>query len=347
MPSPGKVVERGYYGKHKEKYDGRHLQMDEEFKEYLTDIVKTIFAPNNLKVKQISGKPISCSEMKEYINMYLEYFLSDKIPEAGSIYELTVDKSMKILIDSFVLLYKENLLSNIGDPTLTNFAENFEVVHNQAKFYISTLFDEEKKMGTLKHAEKFKKELDKKLDETFNELKENELSNHERFIAEKIKIENSVKDKDEEEKELGYNLIATRAKITKLESEKRKMDLVEFQLLNKELQELLSNQEAKIQDYRIQKENNDLFEKVATIHREAADRERQNKKIIEELENSFAEKQKNLTEQNKMDFENLRQKFEETLEKNKKNADRANEELKKALSNKERALKIIEGNLKK
>lgn len=345
LPSPGKTVERGYYGKYKETYDGRHSLMDEEFKEHLIDMVETIFAPANLKVKQINGKPISCSEMKEYINMYLELFLSDKTPEADSIYELTVDKNMKILMDGFVVLYKENMFSNIGDPTSTDFAENFEVVHNQAKFYIKTLFDGEKKMGTSKHAKKYKEILEKKFDEAFNELKEHALSNHERFIAEKMKIENSVKDKDGEEKEMAKSLIATREKISKLEFAKRRMDPVKFQLANKELQELLSNQEVKIQDYRIRKENNELFEKVAIIHRESEDRDRQHRKTIEEIENSYEEKQKYLSEQNKKEYQDIQQEFQKTLEENKKNADRANEELKKALSDKERDLQGIQNNL--
>lgn len=334
LPSPGKVVETGIVGKDKKTYDGRWSQMDEDFKDYLMELIDWLLNPSKLKVKQINGNDILCSEMKEYLEIYFEMFLSETSPKADSIYEVTVEKTMSILQEKLMEQYEENLVNNL-DPTRVEFAKHISDIHEQVKSFIATLFDVEKKMGASSHAEKYKKLLEQKMDRKFIELREYALKDHRRFKEEKDKIEAAMKDKVEDEKKLLMDVQMTLEKITQLEASKRKLSSDEYKTSMENLKQLQLNQQSKVDEYRIKKEKQEMLNVVIAIQKESQERE---SKIIEEMakrQKEFEENHERLSEEQKQKYESEKKMLKAAVEDMEVQAKKAKAMLKESLASKQ------------
>lgn len=199
MPSPGRTVETGVFGKEKKSYDGRWSQMDTEFKNNLMNLTEWLLKPSNLKVKEINGRELTCVEMKEYLIMYFEKFLSDAVPKAQSIYEVTTYKELQILSEKLVCEYKENLINSL-DPTEKNFEEFIEIAHKESKISAITNFNTTNKIGTKAHVMKHLDLLLGRIEEEFVEISKYALKDHQRFAEEKNKIKAAMKTKTRKKK---------------------------------------------------------------------------------------------------------------------------------------------------
>lgn len=272
LPYPGKHVAR------KKDFDGRWKLMDEEFKEELQIIIEKLLAPEKLILKKINSKDLRGFEVKEYIESYFKLFQSEKLPEAQSIYESTIDKQMGILIEKCMGAYKANVVKN--QDLLQE--SNINVFHEMSKSKTLLLFKDEKKMGNAEHEKKYKAKLEAEMEKTFKEWSDRSIKSLQQIKAEKKKTEEAMKEKHRLEQEALEAARITKQKQEELERQK------ELQLIENDKYEA----EKKAIDARLEVEK----ERARAIEAER-DAEKAWRQVLEEkLEN---EKLKNQQQQGK------------------------------------------------
>jgi len=203
FPYPGKVVAL------KKNYDGRWKSMDEEFKDELMIIIEKLLKPENLVLKKINGKHLTSIELREYIESYFKLFASDTLPQPQSVYELTIEKQMNILIRKCLDTYKENIAQS------QNLVEerNIHIFHEMSKSKTLIMFTDEEKMGNSEHERKYKAQLEAQIEKLYlewkkpllkhlNELKEAKTKNEEALEAERKLREEMVELERKRELEL-------------------------------------------------------------------------------------------------------------------------------------------------
>jgi hypothetical protein len=142
--------------------------MDEDFKIELFNLIEYLLKPERLVLKKINGKNLKGSEFLEYVLQYFKLFQSDKLPQAQSIYESTVEKQMNILVELCLDNYKETVYKN--QDLITNIAQ-IPIFHTMSKNQSMLMYKESKKMGNAGHDMKFKKILGKKISDVYKEWK--------------------------------------------------------------------------------------------------------------------------------------------------------------------------------
>ena len=151
------------------KYDGNWGDMDEDFKIELFNLIEYLLKPDKLILKKINGKDLQGSEFLEYILHYFKLFQSDKLPQAQSIYESTVEKQMNNLVEYCVDIYKTTVYMN--QDVIKN-SRQILLFHNGSEHKALQMYKNSKKMGNSEHYEKFKLLLEVKIGEAFKEWKE-------------------------------------------------------------------------------------------------------------------------------------------------------------------------------
>ncbi|KAH8030697.1 hypothetical protein HPB51_011484 [Rhipicephalus microplus] len=85
MPSPGQKVVRDT------SFDGRLADISEEFLDELQEFVSSILAPENLLVKEVNGKRLSCEHLMTYFKTYVEVFKGSDLPVPASMLMATAN----------------------------------------------------------------------------------------------------------------------------------------------------------------------------------------------------------------------------------------------------------------
>ncbi|KAL1482523.1 hypothetical protein MTO96_033738 [Rhipicephalus appendiculatus] len=111
MPNPGPKVVR------ETSFDGRLADIDEEFREKLEELVHSVLAPENLLVKQVNGKKLSCEHLMTFFRTYVEVFKGSDLPVPASMLVATAnatnvaatDKARKHYISAMTNRPRRNL----------------------------------------------------------------------------------------------------------------------------------------------------------------------------------------------------------------------------------------------
>jgi hypothetical protein len=148
LPHPGKIVR-------KKNFDGEWASMDVEFVQELKNSIENLLGPKALIPKRVNGLAITSAELRCYLALYFESFISDNLPEPRSLGASMVDLQMIIIVDRCVETYQI-----IRDEYRKEYSEdNLDGFHKIAKETALKLFDEERKMGTAEQHEKFRDKL--------------------------------------------------------------------------------------------------------------------------------------------------------------------------------------------
>ncbi|KAL3218816.1 hypothetical protein MRX96_031353 [Rhipicephalus microplus] len=78
MPHPGRKVVAD------KSFDGRLEDIEEEFREKLRELVLSILAPENLLVKEINGRPLSCHDLLIFFKAHVDVFKGGDLPNPTS-----------------------------------------------------------------------------------------------------------------------------------------------------------------------------------------------------------------------------------------------------------------------
>lgn len=167
MPHPGRSVARD------STYDGRWSEIDEEFVHGMQDLFMHLFAPKKLKLKQINGVPVKPADLLVFISGYVDNFKNDSMPEATNIYESTLDKQFSILIGKSIDIYVNAVAAH--DMELTG-EDDINRLHATAKDAALKFYNAEKKFGDYAEGANYKRELQKKIEVTFQQWKKVSMS---------------------------------------------------------------------------------------------------------------------------------------------------------------------------
>jgi Guanylate-binding protein, N-terminal domain len=195
MPYPGKQTARN------SSFDGRWSAIDEEFVDTMKELFPAILAPANLTLKNVNGNPVKAFELAVYIKQYVDLFKSDKLPEAKSIYESTLDNQFQILMSSSVELYLQSI--SMYQDRIKNESEILSL-HTVAKGLALKYFNEEKKFGKEEEALVYYKELEGKLEKAYGEWSTTLKDQMEKLSKEQAKTDaqkNLVNQAERKEKE--------------------------------------------------------------------------------------------------------------------------------------------------
>lgn len=83
MPHPGLKVSNT------QSFNGCLSDMEKDFATHLGNLVPSLLAPENLVVKEINGKAITCQQLVEYIKAYVDVFNGGTMPRPTTVLEAT------------------------------------------------------------------------------------------------------------------------------------------------------------------------------------------------------------------------------------------------------------------
>lgn len=210
MPHPGLFVSTNV------EFDGRWSRLELDFKNILTTIIPTLLKPTNLVIKKINNTHLTCSELKKHVEGFLSIFASEEIPAVQSIYELMVDKQMKILIEQCVAKYKETIVGNqdiVSENTISIF-------HEMGQRNATDLFRNTRKMGTTTHEQRYYNLLDEMLMRNYQEWSNISLLNLKQIAQEKRLVEQAIEERREAEREASEAAINAQNRLLELERQK-------------------------------------------------------------------------------------------------------------------------------
>ncbi len=84
------------------------LDIDEEFKECLREMIPHILAPENLLIKNINGSDVTCMGLVEYFKAYVKIYQGGELPEPKSMLQVFMLSSFSPFLNFVV-----NFFSNI------------------------------------------------------------------------------------------------------------------------------------------------------------------------------------------------------------------------------------------
>jgi hypothetical protein len=197
----GKIVAGGI--KLEQKYDGKWIGMDTEFRDHLFALIEHLLKPERLIPKKINGEFVKGAEFLAYILQYFQLFQTDRMPHAHSIYESTIEQQMNILVNNCFSDYNETIFKH---QSIITDIELIPILHEMSKNQSLLKFKESRKMGNQDHELKFRKILENKIDQIFseweNQTKEsiekikNEMENARLAVEEKLKLQQEYFDSE-------------------------------------------------------------------------------------------------------------------------------------------------------
>lgn len=93
------------------------LDIQDEFKECLQDLVPLLLSPEHLVQKEISGQKVKVKELVQYFKCYMNLFSGDDLPEPKSMLEVSIDDSIRdfFVVRSTGRFISKNGIRSVGD----------------------------------------------------------------------------------------------------------------------------------------------------------------------------------------------------------------------------------------
>lgn len=79
MPHPG------YIAVHTLNFSGDMQPISSDFKKYVKELTPSLFAPENLIIKQINGNKVRAKQLSQYLQAYTNIFNENKLPEPRTV----------------------------------------------------------------------------------------------------------------------------------------------------------------------------------------------------------------------------------------------------------------------
>lgn len=192
MPHPGKKVASD------KSFDGRLADIDEEFREKLLELVLSILAPENLVVKEINGRKLSCQDLMIFFKAHVDVFKGGDLPKPTSMLMATANATNMAAVDKATKRY----MSGMTNRPRRNL-NKLRGFHCELLAEAKKVFDEFPKMGGEAMSSTSKDVLTKELEELFCHFykEEKELIRLEKEAEEKRERQRQEEKEREEERE--------------------------------------------------------------------------------------------------------------------------------------------------
>jgi atlastin len=226
LPNPGNSVTSV------EDYNGCWSDMDPKFRGELQVFIEHLLHPDNLVLKKINSKELTCGEMKTYAEMYFNLLISSGVLRAQNVYEATIENVMRTIIEKCISEYEE-LIELKDDPDVD--PKWITTIHHECKAKAMNIYRKEKKMGTINHDRKFEGILEDHIEEIYENWS-------------KHKIEIAKKNEEKKEAEKRAQEAEREAQNIKEQSEAKIKISEELARAEREKNEILERENARISE---------------------------------------------------------------------------------------------------
>lgn len=163
LPYPGEEAATS------ETFNGQLSRISEKFKDGLKELVPSVLAPENLLVKKVGDREITCKRIVEYFQACAQSF-KDKVPKAQSILKNTADFQNREAVDKCLDIYKESMMKVWEDDVLCVDADEMKKDHDLFRSYALEAFDKWPKLGGDNVVNSFRESLGKEINNYFEYL---------------------------------------------------------------------------------------------------------------------------------------------------------------------------------
>lgn len=143
MPNPGNNVTTNPH------FNGELKDIDQGFLAQVETLMSQLLDPQNMKVKQINGRPVKAFEFVEYFEKYFACLNSGNLPNVQSIYEATSDITNRSVYRKCQQHYAQRMTrSNVAFIVLHKSDCDLKAKNDLVKNEIMSLYDSEALLGT-------------------------------------------------------------------------------------------------------------------------------------------------------------------------------------------------------
>ena len=159
-------------------FKGQLNAIDEDFQDYLKQLIPRLLAPENLVVKSINGSDITCLTLLQYFKAYIKIFQGGELPEPKSMLQATAEANNLAALATAKDQYQRDMEVICGGDTPYLSPHELETKSDHFKYKALTLFTATRKMGTNDFCKEFENRLNEEMDELFeNFVKLNDSKN--------------------------------------------------------------------------------------------------------------------------------------------------------------------------
>ncbi|XP_051531575.1 atlastin-2-like isoform X2 [Myxocyprinus asiaticus] len=172
LPHPGLKVATNPY------FDGRLIDIDDEFKRELVNLVPLLLSPENLVVKEIGGSKVTCRDLVQYFKAYMKIYQGEELPHPKSMLQATAEANNLAAVAGAKETYSRSMEQVCGGDKPYMAPANLECSHNEFKQNCIRQFRAVKKMGGEEFCRRYQEQLEHEIDEVYaNFIKHNDGKN--------------------------------------------------------------------------------------------------------------------------------------------------------------------------
>ncbi|XP_076818810.1 atlastin-2-like [Clavelina lepadiformis] len=154
MPHPGLAVATNPH------FKGALKDITPDFKEYMLKLAPMLLAPEKLKVKEIHGSAVKCSELVEYFRSYIKIYHGEKLPEPKSMLQATAEANNLAAVAKARDLYSSSMDQVCGSSSAFVNPTVLDDKHIEYKELSLDCFDNTRKMGGVEFSTSYREKLE-------------------------------------------------------------------------------------------------------------------------------------------------------------------------------------------
>ncbi|KAM3931538.1 atlastin-2 isoform 1-T1 [Leptodactylus fuscus] len=172
LPHPGLKVATN------PNFDGRLVDIDDEFKKELQNLVPLLLSSENLVEKEIGGSKVTCRDLLEYFKAYIKIYQGKDLPHPKSMLQATAEANNLAAVAAAKDSYRKCMEQICGGDKPYIAPADLERKHLDAKEACIKQFRSVKKMGGEEFCHRYQEQLEAEIEESYaNFVKHNDGKN--------------------------------------------------------------------------------------------------------------------------------------------------------------------------
>nr|XP_033792290.1 atlastin-2 isoform X3 [Geotrypetes seraphini] len=172
LPHPGLKVATN------PNFDGRLIDIDDDFKKELQNLVPLLLAPGKLVEKEIGGSKVTCRDLVEYFKAYIKIYQGEELPHPKSMLQATAEANNLAAVAVSKDTYSKSMEQICGGDKPYIAPSDLERKHQDLKESSIKQFRSVKKMGGEEFCRRYQDQLEAELEEIYaNFVKHNDGKN--------------------------------------------------------------------------------------------------------------------------------------------------------------------------
>ncbi|XP_075048552.1 atlastin-1 isoform X2 [Mixophyes fleayi] len=172
LPHPGLTVATN------PNFDGKLIEIDEEFIRNLKVFIPWLLSPENLDIKEINGNKITCRGLVEYFKAYIKIYQGEELPHPKSMLQATAEANNLAAVATAKDLYNKKMEEVCGGDRPFLAPTDLQHKNQELKEDSVKLFRGVKKMGGEEFSRRYLQQLENEIDELYIQyIKHNDSKN--------------------------------------------------------------------------------------------------------------------------------------------------------------------------